>query len=521
MGGRREGIQWCTPLTFCPIMTSTVAAVSQTQSLAAIRNFVRVSVSSIAYARGLCSENSFEQRPFLGLPLQHMVPSSPESLAISEWIENGAFDALNRGFLREMALCVYTADCAELLESYCFGFCYSPDGQRAQMTWRVSDESQGSGAESAVSKGNGSGCYGAPTCRKQRCSKQEVQQMLTQILVKLMDIIEHLPPLLSARLLTMRLLYYDEVTPSSYEPPCFAAASERMVDLYQKELQYSISIGVMDTTHHLFNVSVRHPLLKQLQSRWNERTQSSTCSTLPTQLEATFSSDIPEVQNERAEATTGSTVVISEAVRRIGSVPGIHSPVHRAGTSNRCTAVVDTEAQQHIPSIVALVENSYARDLPLRQRDTAILLICAYCFSKAPGAVGGCGRVSLQDVEAYLVKACPLDVSTAVAMGVIEKLVDDGFLCCDTSAAQSHYAHLQNSEAPAKSSVWFVKDPPLPLLDKLMRIGAVTDLLSHAEATALRHLSAALTSEKHCHHVVEKKTRRICGQKRKRESQRC
>lgn len=64
-------------------MTSTTVAVSQTQSLAAIRNFIRASISCITYARGLCNDSAFESKPFLGFELKHMVPKTLEAKTLS------------------------------------------------------------------------------------------------------------------------------------------------------------------------------------------------------------------------------------------------------------------------------------------------------------------------------------------------------------------------------------------------------------------------------------------------------
>ncbi|CAM43876.1 conserved hypothetical protein [Leishmania braziliensis MHOM/BR/75/M2904] len=516
-------------------MTSTVAAVSQTQSLAAIRNFVRASVSCITYARGLCSDNAFEQRPFLGLPLRQLIPSTTESITISEWIEKGAFDALNRHYLKEMSLCVFDAECRELLENYCFGFNYTDDGKRAQMTLNTPPTIAGGADTTALSQSSGS-AVAIPAYRKRRCTKQEVQLLLTSILGRLMDVVESLPPLLSERVLTMRLTYYDEVTPASYEPPCFAPASEHMTHLYQDEVKHRVHLGSMDTSHHLFSVALRHPLLLKIHSQVTDRTaprmveataraQSAAVVTpsdpLRSGLESSFSSE-PVLASAAAQGS--ATVMPAMTRNRASCRPFLSTDGERAAVDTvsyeeedarncsfgeGCGGAGDTirtgEALQ--PCEVAKLDgvhrligkSSSDGERPgLKAAELTYLLFAALVLTKSPSARGGRGQLTSDDVEAYRTRQCPFDISAKAAQLVLQRLSTEGFLQqCDVRGVPAQKTpRIQEGSRPSPAiREWTVSDPSVSLLQQLMQLGALTELLTHESHHVLQVLYVHLARE--------------------------
>ncbi|CAG9583629.1 conserved hypothetical protein [Leishmania major strain Friedlin] len=521
-------------------MTSTVTAVNQTQSLAAIRNFVRASVSCITYARGLCSDNAYEQRPFLGLPLRQLIPSTTESITISEWIEKGAFDALNRNYLKEMSLCVYDAACHELLESYCFGFNYTGDGERAQMTLNASQTIADGSKTTAVSQSSG-GAVGIPAYRKRRCTKQEVQHLLTSILERLMDVVESLPPLLSERVLTMRLTYYDAVTPASYEPPCFAPASEHMARLYQAEVKHHVNIGSMDTSHHLFSVAIRHPLLQQIHRQMTGRTTSAVATKtggsplsagkiaavstpsdpLRSGWESSFSSD-PAVASAvaAAGATVTHGVVASHAscglllcadgegaafdAENAGEEKAAGSSLGEVGGGGACTARTGETLRPcevaKLDGVYRLMEKSTSGDERrlLRPAELTYLLFAAFVFTKAPSARGGRGELKADEVEAYRALRCPFDVSAKTVLLVLQRLSREDFLqpCNARGAPAPKMPKAEEGSRPTPAiRAWLVPDPPASLLQQLMQVDAVTELLTHESHLVLQELSVYLARE--------------------------
>jgi hypothetical protein len=538
-------------------MSTTVTAVNYTQSLAAIRNFVRAAVSFITYARGLCSDNAYEQRPFLGLPLRQLIPSTKESIALSEWIEKGAFDALNRNYLKEMSLCVYDEACTQLLESYCFGFNYSADGQRAQMSLSASQNAQkGDGITTEITPA----ARTVPAYRRRRCTKQEVQRMLTHILKRLLEVVGSLPPLLSKRVLTMRLTYYDSVTPASYEPPCFAPASLHLHQLYQEEVKLHVHIGSVDTSHHLFSVAIRHPLLQLVQSQVSSSLAASSSSfttaaaatgllkdhtdeeaadysgPLRSGLESTFSS-VPMVHGDAACAVErgctcrpdvlAATAVtprsgLSEKATGVGSdrcsdaggrcveeVEGASVGAEHEQLDTACTntAVGDQKAVPPAVTVQCLVDEATTtaavRSRALRSHELTYLLLASFAFAHAASVRGGRGRLSWGEVDSYRTQSCPLDMTETTAYQMVLRLTREGYL---VPCGESKKAVTQRTPEPQRNPFsstgvsavleWTVPDPPLPLLLRLLQVTALTQLLTHPCHVALQELCVYLEREK-------------------------
>ncbi|KAK7201727.1 HORMA domain containing protein [Novymonas esmeraldas] len=483
-------------------MTSTVAAVNQTQSLAAIRNFVRASVSCITYARGLCSDNAFERRAFLGLPLRQLIPSTTESVAISEWIEKGAFDALNRNYLKEMSLCVYDAECRALLESYCFSFCYTGDGERAQMTLNASQTASPSGVldggASAHAQVSGGRAVTLPIPPRRRCTKQEVQRMLTNVLERLVDVVESLPPLLSERVLTMRLTYYDEVTPASYEPPCFAPASDHMARLYEEEVRHHVSIGSMDTSHHFFSIAIRHPLLQQF------RSHGATAATPPDTL--TLATPVYTARGDGAgDGATPSGPLRSGLASSCSSNPPAALAAVDAAASARSNsepaAAGDVNAVAALDGVYVLVKECVRSEgrRVLKPAELVYVLLAALVLSKAPSARGGRGRISAAEAELYRVKHCPLEVPAESVHPMLQQLCSEGLLhaidATDPFPRRARTAHVQDVAPPSTTVEWEVPDPPPSLLRCLLDVGQVTQLLTHDCHLALQELCVHLARE--------------------------
>ncbi|KEG14982.1 HORMA domain containing protein [Trypanosoma grayi] len=358
-------------------MTSTAAEVTQVQSLAAIRNFIRVAVSCVTYLRGLCSDESYQPRQFLGLQLKQLVRASPEADAISQWMEEGAFDALNKGYLKELALCIYTPNCAELLESYCFTLSYSPDGKRAALTFESNSQRNGTG-KAPVDVVTG------VVNRRKRRTRQEVQQALAGIITKLMEVVEGLPPLLCERVLVMQLTYYEDVTPPSYEPPCFSPANVHLANLHRQEQRNSTNIASLDTGHHVMSVTIRHRFFDRLfsQSSFLKGNCALTASTADTTATGT-----DEGAASRNKDNTDA------AYRRMPTIKEL---------AQQCSSG-QTEKNSHLHS-----------------EDITFLIFASFILTKSPAVHRG--RVSVGEIEDYLRVACPMEVTLESALQMMRRL---------------------------------------------------------------------------------------------------
>ena len=93
-----------------PSATSTATAeatATEVQSLAVIRNLLRLVISQILYARGCLPESDFETKDVEGMRVRSLggpeISKTAETLI--EWIEQGIFSGLSKHFLEKAVLC--------------------------------------------------------------------------------------------------------------------------------------------------------------------------------------------------------------------------------------------------------------------------------------------------------------------------------------------------------------------------------------------------------------------------------
>lgn len=252
-------------------MSTTITSISQAQSLASVRNFLRCAITHIAYIRDLCPDSSFAFKDILGVKMRLLVPNHEQSVALVDSIENGVFDALRKGYLRELDLCIYNDDLTDVLESYVFLFEFSEDGTQVQMKVQaggVNDGDDDSGPKSIPSHLMKWKPNHRPRSPSGHCSGREARQILLGMLSQLTNFIDQLPPLNQKSQIGLRLLYHDSKTPSDYVPPGYAEASPLMRLLYYKELRFNVPTSVSAaTSHHYVGFSLRSATLANLRAQ--------------------------------------------------------------------------------------------------------------------------------------------------------------------------------------------------------------------------------------------------------------
>lgn len=462
-------------------MTSTLTTVSQAQSLAAIRNFVRASVSLIAYARGLCHESSFESRQLLGLEVKTMVPSTNAAKSLLEFMETGAFDALSKGYLREMALCVLNKQGTSVLESYAFSFEYTSDRSKANMVMHASTgQSLQPSSLSMTYDGRGTS---VPSPRT-HCSKDEVRTALADTLLRLVDIIENLPPLLTDRTLSLRLTYNDESTPDSYEAPCFEPATKRVLQMYRREMKLNVPIGSADTSHHILGVSIRHPTValtyaklgREAQRPESGFTQASTCTTDTVTLPSTAPSlklKQQKLLDMGRKRCRDSSSLLSAAYA------GSADPADRS--SRGVLTVDDASEDESDPSLsleafqtMQSLEDLSRSKKPFRRCELAYLLIMACAVSQL--ALSPQRRVRYHDVDYFLKHTCALELSGRWAEAALCHLTQEGYLKVAYPGG-----------CPVTSMQWEICEKPLSaLLSSLLKHQELTELLAPSTHSALK-----------------------------------
>ncbi|KFP99867.1 HORMA domain-containing protein 2, partial [Haliaeetus albicilla] len=203
---------------------------TEQQSVALVKRLLAISVSCITYMRGLFPESSYGTRCLddLCLKILREDKSCLGSLQIVKWIQ-GCFDALERQYVN---LGFYSlspnTDC--LTELYQFKFKYKKKVPQMDI---ISNQ---------MNFVNGV------------CSK-DVKQASRLLIRKLYLLMQNLGPLPNDITLTMKLLYYNDVTPKDYQPPGFKEDGSPG-DLFFDGDPVNLKVGSVSTGFHLMKVRV-------------------------------------------------------------------------------------------------------------------------------------------------------------------------------------------------------------------------------------------------------------------------
>uniref|UniRef100_V9L5R7 HORMA domain-containing protein 1-like protein n=2 Tax=Callorhinchus milii TaxID=7868 RepID=V9L5R7_CALMI len=160
-----------------------------------------VGVSCITYLRGIFPEDAYKSRYLDGMCVKILREDSrfPGASKVVKWLL-GCFDALDKKYLRSIILGVHKdpEDPNSMIESYQFKFKYTTDGPKLDIL--------------SISKNI-----------ETDMTTQDTKKASILLIRKLFVLMQSLETLPSDVSLTMKLFYYDEVTPPDYQPPGFKA----------------------------------------------------------------------------------------------------------------------------------------------------------------------------------------------------------------------------------------------------------------------------------------------------------
>ncbi|NXD87960.1 HORM2 protein, partial [Halcyon senegalensis] len=207
------------------LFPSSVA--TEQQSMVLMKRLLAISVSCITYMRGLFPESSYGTRYLddLCLKILREDKSCLGSLQIVKWIQ-GCFDALEKQYVS----CFSTFFNEVVTELYQFKFKYKTEVPQMDI---VSNQ---------VNIVNGV------------CSK-DFKQASRLLIRKLYLLMQNLGPLPNDVTLTMKLLYYNDVTPEDYQPPGFKE-DRSPGDLLFDGNPVNLRVGSVSTGFHLMKVRV-------------------------------------------------------------------------------------------------------------------------------------------------------------------------------------------------------------------------------------------------------------------------
>ncbi|XP_026543734.1 HORMA domain-containing protein 1 [Notechis scutatus] len=212
------------------VATFPTKIATEQQSLMLVKRLLAISVSCITYLRGILPESAYGTRYLDDLCVKILKEDKkcPGSSQLVKWML-GCYDALQKKYLRLIVLAVYTnqEDPQTVTECYQFKFKYTDKGP--SMDFR-SQQSQSS-----------------ITCA-------DTKKASILLIRKIYILMQNLGPLPDNVCLTMKLFYYDEVTPPDYQPPGFKEGDcEGMA--FEGEPMY-LNVGEVPTPFHMLKVKV-------------------------------------------------------------------------------------------------------------------------------------------------------------------------------------------------------------------------------------------------------------------------
>ncbi|XP_078418032.1 zebrafish testis-expressed 38 [Cetorhinus maximus] len=224
---------------------------TQHQSLVFIKRMMAVGVSCITYLRGIFPEDAYRTRYLEGMCVKILREDSrfPGASKVVKWMM-GCFDALEKRFLRTIILGVHRdpEDPNSIIESYQFKFKYTADGPKLDIL-----------------------------SKNKQVSLQDTKKASILLIRKLFVLMQSLEILPNDVSLTMKLFYYDEVTPPDYQPPGFKQGECDAVWFEGTPVHFKV--GDVPTPFHMMKVRVttEKETMEQLEKEnmLNEETETS------------------------------------------------------------------------------------------------------------------------------------------------------------------------------------------------------------------------------------------------------
>eukprot|EP00069_Balaena_mysticetus_P017901 bmy_11142T0 len=198
---------------------------TEQQSLMLVKRLLAVSISCITYLRGIFPECAYGTRYLDDLCVKILKEDKncPGSTQLVKWML-GCYDALQKKY-------VYTnpEDPQTISECYQFKFKYTSNGPIMDFI------SKNQISESSM-------------------SSADTKKASILLIRKIYILMQNLGPLPNDVCLTMKLFYYDEVTPPDYQPPGFKDGDCEGV-IFEGEPMY-LNVGEVPTPFHTFKVKV-------------------------------------------------------------------------------------------------------------------------------------------------------------------------------------------------------------------------------------------------------------------------
>lgn len=216
-------------------------AITFTQSLSLLKNLTRAIVSNVAFLRGLVPQDGFKKVKVDSLNI-HMLDSCKNELGdrIIQWLDEGAFIALEKGYLDEMHFEI--RDCKGLLlELYRLDFAMGEAAPRD--------------STSIVRTGSHTQVY-MPS-RSKPMTKGKMKAEMIHALRSLLVLSSTIHDLPDEDGITVGMrLYYNSSCPDNWEPPKFVRAQHEAKGMEGDDDNFSMQLGTVITPSHRVTVSL-------------------------------------------------------------------------------------------------------------------------------------------------------------------------------------------------------------------------------------------------------------------------
>ncbi|XP_053857407.1 HORMA domain-containing protein 1 isoform X2 [Vidua macroura] len=198
---------------------------TEQQSLMLVKRLLAVAVSCITYLRGIFPESAYGTRYMddVCVKILREDKNCPGSTQLVKWML-GCYDALQKKYVYTQ-----TEDPQTVTECYHFKFKYTHNGPLLDFG------SKDKKSDSTIT-----------------CADTKKASIL--LIRKIYILMQNLSPLPNDVCLTMKLLYYDEVTPPDYQPPGFKEAKDEGL-LFKEEPMY-LNVGEVPTPFHLLKLKI-------------------------------------------------------------------------------------------------------------------------------------------------------------------------------------------------------------------------------------------------------------------------
>ncbi|XP_034469389.1 zebrafish testis-expressed 38 isoform X1 [Hippoglossus hippoglossus] len=201
------------------------------ESLVFVKRMMAVAVSSITYLRGIFPEDAYRSRYLEDLCVKVLREdcSRPGASKVVKWMM-GCFDAIEKQYLQIVFIGVYTNpdDPNCIIESYQFKFKYTEKGPEMDIL-RNNDV-------------------------KMQVTLEDTKRASVLLIRKLFLLMQNLKALPSNVYLTMKLYYYDDITPAEYQPPGFKEGE--CDSLWFEGMAVHFKVGEVQTAFHSLRVRV-------------------------------------------------------------------------------------------------------------------------------------------------------------------------------------------------------------------------------------------------------------------------